>query len=233
MLHGEDSEAALPIMPTIREIQLDVVPTERDVLRLLGYREGTTQLSGPMRSMLEEARAAALPHLRARVAIAEAPDPRRFGAGGVFANVQKLVIGVATIGAELEALADRFVAAREWTKAMILDAYGSAGVEAAAVEANGKICEEAEGSGLVAGRRRSPGFPKWPIEQQRRLFEILGGNPAGVALNEAFVMVPRKSISFGIPLGAGLDAASPELGCRYCAMANCAYRRHGPVEVDG
>jgi hypothetical protein len=217
---------------TIRELQLDVVPTESEVLRLLGYREGTTRLLGPMRALLDETRGAALPLLRARVAFTEAPDPRRFGAGGLFAGAAKLVIGVATIGAELEDQADRFVASREWTKAMILDAYGSAGVEAAVVEANAKICQEAEGSGLVAGRRRSPGYPKWPIEQQRKLFELLGGAPEGVELNDHCVMVPRKSISFGIPLGPDLDAESPELGCRYCAMANCDYRRHETVEAE-
>jgi hypothetical protein len=186
-----------------------------------------------MSALLAETRGVALPLLRARVAFLDAPEPRRFGAGGLFSNVTKLVIGVATIGSALEDLADRFVASREWTKAMILDAYGSAAVESAVVEANAKICREAEASGLVAGRRRSPGYPKWPIEQQRRLFDLLGGAPEGVSLNEYCVMVPRKSISFGIPLGADLDAGSPELGCRYCAMVNCDYRRHEPVEAAG
>jgi cobalamin-dependent methionine synthase I len=139
---------------------------------------------------------------------------------------------VATIGNELEELAERAVEAKEWTRGLILDAYGSAATEAAAIEANNRICGDAEKEGLVAGRRISPGYPRWPIEQQRALFDALGGAPAGVLLNDHFVMTPRKSISFGVPLGRDLDASSPELGCRYCGMLDCAYRRHEQVPLD-
>lgn len=219
-------------MDATQEYRFDPAPPEEEVLRLLGYRARTMRLEPPMREVLAEARGAALPLLAARVVVRWIDDPSAFGEPGLFARVERLALGVATLGPALEEAAEARVAAGEWTLGLVLDAYGSAAVEAAVVEANAKICEEAERRGLVAGRRVSPGYARWPLEQQEALFAMFGGAPAGVALTEAFVMTPRKSVSFGVPLGRDLDAASPELGCRSCAMAGCAYRRHAAAEAD-
>ena len=219
-------------MSTARVLDLDVVPRETEVLRLLGYREGSTQLGASIVSVMREARADALPLLHPRVAIAYVDAPFELGGPGLFDAATRLALGVATIGPELEEHAERLVERREWTKALVVDAYGSAAVEALVVAANAQVCEEVAAAGLVAGRRLSPGYPRWPIEQQRALFDRVDAPSLRVALNEASVMTPRKSISFGIPLGSHLVAESPELGCRFCAMLDCAYRRHAPTSLD-
>jgi len=214
-----------------RVLDLDVVPEERDVLRLLGHREGETRIEAPMRRLIAEQIRRGPSLIRPRVALCAVDAPSRFGSARVFERVERLVLGIATIGPDLETEAERMVEAKELAAALVLDAYGSAAVEAAAVRANAIVCEEADAESLVAGRRLSPGYPRWPIDQQAALFAEVGGRAIDVALNESFVMTPRKSISFGVPLGRDLDAESPELGCRFCPMASCAYRRHAPTAL--
>lgn len=200
-------------------------PAEREVLRLLGYREGTMRLEAPMRSVLDDARARALSLLRGAVDLAICSNPASLGAGELFARAEVVLVGVATIGAALEEEAERLVANGAWTLGLVLDAYGSAAAERLVIEVNARICKEAERLGLRAGRRISPGYAGWPLLAQHALFAALGPATAGVQLLESAIMTPRKSVSFAVPLGRDLDSESPELGCRFCDMPNCEYRR--------
>lgn len=205
---------------------IQVEPAPAEVLRLLGYREGSTQLTKGMLQILEEVNDRGRKLLTIRAATEICGEPSAFGAPELFKNAEKLVLGIVTIGSAVEEQAERYIQEKEWTRALVLDAYGSAAVEAAVVELNYKICKHFEESALVAGRRVSPGYPKWPVEQQKLLFDAFKTpRPAGVELNEYFIMTPRKSVSFGVPLGANLMIQSPELGCRFCNMRNCEFRR--------
>ncbi|MBI3819733.1 MAG: hypothetical protein HY286_13640 [Planctomycetes bacterium] len=219
-------------MPAVQRHQLFTQPSQAEVLRLMGHREGSTILTDPMRRLLAEVESAGRQLLHIEAATARCDAPGEFGSGGIFKNAEKLVLGIVSIGAAIEEQAERFVKEGELARGMMLDAYGSAAVEAAAIELNYRICKYYERDGLAAGRRVSPGYPKWPIEQQKAIFDVFGGTAAGVEVNEYFIMIPRKSISFGVPLGRELDAASPELGCKYCSMRDCEYRRQ-PADADG
>src|SRR5262245_59299241 len=112
-----------------RTLLFEVEPAEAEVLRLLGFREGRTVLEPPMRRVLDEARALALPLLRAEVSYVSVAPPFE----PLFSSASRLVLGVATIGAALEERTDELLEAREWTRALILDAYGSAAAEEAVV----------------------------------------------------------------------------------------------------
>lgn len=207
-------------------------PSEAEVLRLLGYRQGTTQLTPQMIQILREVMETGAQMLQVNCVTKACTKVADFGAGGLFGKAEMLVLGIVTIGSAIEEQAERFVTNGEWTRGLALDAYGSAAVEAASVEIHYKICKYYEKDGLVAGRRISPGYPRWPIEQQRALFDEFTGETAGIELNEHFIMIPRKSISFGVPLGRNLEAESPELGCKYCSMTNCEFRRQ-PAAAEG
>jgi hypothetical protein len=41
----------------------------------------------------------------------------------------------------------------------------------------------------------APGFAGWGLEQQRALFAAFDGTPLPVALTDACVMIPRKSVT--------------------------------------
>lgn len=219
-----------------RLLDVDASPHEREVLRLLGWREGTTVVSAPLERLLRETCSMARSLLMPKAVVVETRAFELFGTGALFQRADILTLGIVTIGSAIEEQADRYIQERELTAAMILDAFGSAAVEAAAVSATHKICSEFDRRGLAPGRRLSPGYPRWPITQQRLLFDQFEGATAGVLLNESHVMTPRKSISFGIPAGtaASMDAAGGgETGCKHCPMIQCEFRRAGyEVEED-
>ncbi|HPB30225.1 MAG TPA: vitamin B12 dependent-methionine synthase activation domain-containing protein [Candidatus Sumerlaeota bacterium] len=69
----------------------------------------------------------------------------------------------------------------------------------------------------------SPGsLPDWPLEQQRPLFELLGGSPLpiGVALTDSLLMVPVKSVS-----GIAFPSKDGFSSCRLCPREGCPGRR--------
>ena len=72
-----------------------------------------------------------------------------------------------------------------------------------------------------------PGENKWPLEDQRKIFEILqAAEPAlEVHLNAASVMTPAASLSF--VLGRTLDGSVSEThhDCTQCGIEFCAYRK--------
>jgi cobalamin-dependent methionine synthase I len=73
--------------------------------------------------------------------------------------------------------------------------------------------------------RISPGYGGWDVGEQRPLFELVGGEPIGVVLNEACFMTPEKSIT--LLVGAGREARVDHYfsQCARCWMADCAFRR--------
>ena len=55
------------------------------------------------------------------------------------------------------------------------------------------VCKE---HGKETRFRYSPGYGDWPLEVQRRLFELLDApRKVGVSLTDSLLMVPSKSVS--------------------------------------
>ncbi|MBW2523265.1 MAG: hypothetical protein JRI23_03780, partial [Deltaproteobacteria bacterium] len=119
-----------------------------------------------------------------------------------------------------------------------LDAAGSAATEEAA-DLLGAIVAGSQadkrdppaGAQATAGRvaalpcRVSPGYGRWGIEAQHRLFPLLPHDAVGVSLLPSCLMVPRKSISFAMWLGARGRIAEGLAGCSRCTLAQCRFRR--------
>ena len=94
--------------------------------------------------------------------------------------------------------------ARELPLAVMLDSVGSAAVESLAEHANDLLCQVGLRAGLRVTNRISPGYAGWDTAGQRALFRLCPGHPIGVALNQACVMTPAKTISWLV--GAGPEA---------------------------
>ena len=107
-------------------------------------------------------------------------------------------------------------------RAMLLDAIGSAAVEEVADRSNRRICEEALCAGLDPGPRVSPGYGAWDLEDQDWIFREIAPAEIGVTLSENWMMTPRKSISYAVPLSGG--SVRPRRRCVHCGLADCAYR---------
>lgn len=125
----------------------------------------------------------------------------------VFKSASHMGFAVCTIGPALENESADSGRRGESLRALVLDAIGSEAVESVVEQTADRIRALANEMGLDAGRRFSPGYGKWRLEEQRVLFGIVDGSAIGVRLNDACIMVPRKSVSFAIRIGSEPDAA--------------------------
>ena len=99
-----------------------------------------------------------------------------------------------TIGAEFDALLRR-VGVTSAADALIVQAIGTAAIEAWMDEVEGEIRQElAPGEDLVS--RFSPGYGDLPLDYQRTLLSVLDtSRKIGVSLTDSLLMVPSKSVS--------------------------------------
>jgi hypothetical protein len=72
------------------------------------------------------------------------------------------------------------------------------------------MVRDAVGAGETVTERFSPGQWDWPLEEQRKIFEMLPSKPAGVCLSTPCRMVPSKSV-LGI-VGIGPLRVLPRAG---------------------
>jgi hypothetical protein len=139
-------------------------------------------------------------------------------------DAEALFIGLVTIGPAVERRASEYQRQGQITAALVMDAAGSAAVEEAADRlsaiAVGGEPSDAEPESVPC--RVSPGYGDWAIESQRQLFEILPARDLDVELTPTCLMVPRKSVSFAIWLGANEQIRG---GCTACKLERCSYRR--------
>ncbi len=58
-----------------------------------------------------------------------------------------------------------------------------------------ELLNEASTLGCKLGRRFAPGYARWELKEQRKLFEFLKAHEIGMALSDTYFMLPQKSIS--------------------------------------
>ena len=204
-------------------LSLGVQLRREDVLHFLGYRG--RGLPGPrieqmLHPVLDAARslivARGLYHVASWESAPALDLKPRPGA--------RLALGLVTIGPELEREVSRLLAEGESTRALLLDAAGSAAAEAAADQLEGQIHPGRP-------RRFSPGYGCWPLTAQRALFDLLPHEEIHVRLLPSCLMSPRKSVSFAVWLSPEDEADVPEecraSRCADCDLTTCPYRE-GP-----
>ena len=135
------------------------------------------------------------------------------------------VLLLCTLGAGFEAKL-RAASARDMAQAAMLDACGSAYVEAGCFDAEKAIAARFPGKFLTD--RFSPGYGDLPLELQPKLCAALDSQRRlGVTVTESLLMVPMKTVSAVIGLA---DAPQPARvrGCQFCARREtCDFRKSG------
>ena len=232
-------ESVLSRHPVVlSEIPLQI---DRDeVLRFQGYKKGIDLPSGDVLALYDAALAEGESLMRPRVVYGAVrvtaqtdhlihlskdtelriPEIRRF-----WGRIEAVGVGICTIGDALEERSRRLFESRDFPLAVMLDSVGSAAVECLAEWANDSLCQVAIPERLKVTNRISPGYAGWPVEEQRLLFQLCPGALAGVSLNDSCLMIPLKSISFLVGIGAEARVDHYFAQCRRCWMADCAYRR--------
>ena len=137
------------------------------------------------------------------------------------------VLMVCTLGAEFDAM-QRAWSARDMARAVVLDACGSALVEAGCDAAE----EELAGRfpGMYRTDRFSSGYGDIPLETQDWILRAVdAGRRLGVTATASHLMIPAKSVTAVIGLSDKPQGAKIR-GCAYCALREeCAYRKRGTV----
>ena len=135
------------------------------------------------------------------------------------------VLLLCTLGAGFEARL-RAASARDMAQAAMLDACGSAYVEAGCFDAETAIAARFPDKFLTD--RFSPGYGDLPLALQPKLCAALDSQRRlGVTVTESLLMVPMKTVSAVIGLA---DTPQPARvrGCQFCARREtCEFRKHG------
>ena len=225
----------MTVAPTESVIRLSLTIERDDVLQFLGYPTGqkpVDRVGALMDEVIEEARTRA----NARGSFVKLDVARVSWLGLESIDASGLVVGLVTIGDRIERRASELLAAGETTRALLLDAAGSAAVEEAADRLGAIIAGDDGQAPILQDRiahvscRISPGYGRWPISAQQRLFAVLPHAGLGVLLLPSMMMVPRKSISFAMWLGADARPISGLSGCSRCELERCRYRKDGEAQ---
>jgi hypothetical protein len=138
---------------------------------------------------------------------------------------QEVIALVCTIGSALESYASECFK-DDPALGMTLDSLGSIAVDLLGTAACLYFESWAEAENLKTTLPLSPGLAGWPVAAgQRELFSLVDADEIGVKLNEDCMMIPRKSTSLVIGLGANVTQAGRI--CDYCNLREtCHYQEY-------
>lgn len=137
----------------------------------------------------------------------------------------KAVLVICTLGIKFDSML-RTEQVRDMSNALILDACGSALVEAGCDSAEQEIAARMKGMYLTD--RFSPGYGDLPLELQEKMSRALNAEKMlGIHLTDSMLFNPSKTVSAIIGL-ADTPQPSKIKGCAYCTFRdNCEFRKGG------
>lgn len=139
-------------------------------------------------------------------------------------HARHVAVFVGTLGSALETMCRDLAKHNSIYQSLLLDAAGTAMLDAMGSIYNDLIEMHAHGMGLFSGCRMGPGLNGLALENQALIFDLLGDEAAGVYLNEAFIMQPAKSISGFVIYSDSAQKTPKGNKCRQCAMKHCQFR---------
>ena len=210
--------------------------TQREVERMLGY--GERKIPEHFERMIREiiTQIPAMCDIKSGYRILEIKtDGRNDGlfVGGTFFNMQKIVTSqlklsekaalfACTIGPGMEDWRRRLELEHDEVMGLLVDTVASSAVENATDLLHDQVQMKMRELGQSVTNRFSPGYCGWSVAEQRLLFSLLPKGFCGVTLTETSLMVPIKSVS-GI-IGIGAKVKRKEYPCRRCKREDCMYR---------
>ncbi len=141
----------------------------------------------------------------------------------MLAGSETYVFLIATAGPGPETMARDLLKKGEFLEGYIADLVASALVESVANQVQDHIRQLAGQGGLKITNRYSPGYCKWDVGEQQKLFKLFPENCCGITLNDSSLMSPIKSVS--AVLGIGSSVVYQEYTCEICSMKECLYRK--------
>jgi hypothetical protein len=137
-------------------------------------------------------------------------------------KAEKAAIFVCTIGPEMERWSHKLLDEGDGILSYIVDTVASVIVESATDKLHDHIGSVMKMKGLNITNRYSPGYCDWEVPEQLKLFSMLPEKFCGITLTESAMMVPIKSVS-GI-IGIGAEVKWQKYACDTCGITDCTYR---------
>ena len=196
----------------------------REALRYLGVKADDTSLLPQMEALARELQSRITPRFTWALTTPEALILPGRTAQRMLADCPQCAVLLCTLGAEFDRWM-RQLSLRDMARAVMLDALGSALVEAGCDAAEDAIRARFPGKHLTD--RFSPGYGDLPLDVQPRLLALGGGARIGVTLTDSLLMLPQKSVTAIVGIA---DTPQPARvrGCAHCTMnKTCPYRKAG------
>lgn len=219
---------------------------KQEVLRYLGYRrkqELTAEVEALVELGIEEVLAIAQPKFIYQIFPIQVNEVRQqiqvvgttftFTGQDAYNHLQKaekVALLITTLGIAIEKKIRQYEV-MDLTKALILDACGTAYIEEVCNRAECQIEADPAATGLFLNRRFSPGYGDCPLSCQKDFLTIMQAQQRlGLTLTESNLMIPRKSVTAFSGLFQVKEDARPRrkrLDCLDCSLNTCTYRRGG------
>jgi hypothetical protein len=228
---------ALTFAPPLSELPLD----QKTIKRHLGYRDGTAP--EPVSTAIAEL----LPHIGSHADVkcgyrilpqgsvnvqseTVSCGPVTLTMGSVITkqlrNSSTLALYVSTAGPGMERWSNQLMAEGDMLRGFVVDAIASDLVGIASEWLEQKIAGAVKSRGWSLTNGYSPGYCDWPVSDQHNLFSLFPPGFCGITLTESALMVPVKSLSGVLGLGAGLKKGAYQ--CAICELKDCYRRREEP-----
>lgn len=137
-------------------------------------------------------------------------------------DCKQAVVFSATIGIEADRLIQR-MSLQSQSQGVIINAVGSAAVEAWCDEINERLKREYLEKNKILRPRFSPGYGDFDIKHQKDVLSLCQSDrKIGVCLTQSLMMLPTKSVSAVI----GISDEEKNLcscKCDFCSQKNCIY----------
>jgi len=138
-------------------------------------------------------------------------------------NAESLALFVCTVGKGVTEYYKYFIEKNELLKAYYVDMLGSISVEKSMNIFQQQFSDKKNKQRYRITNRYSPGYCGWHLLEQKKLFNLFAGVSHGITLTESCLMIPAKSIS-GV-IGIGAEVKFTEHDCDLCNLPKCIYRK--------
>lgn len=140
------------------------------------------------------------------------------------AGSERVAFFICSAGETVSRRAKALLAGEDPALGYVYDVLGSYIAEAAGDAMQARLRADVRKSGQKLTNRYSPGYCRWPVMDQRKLFGLFKGSTCGVSLTDSALMDPIKSIS-GL-IGIGPNVQYREYQCDLCNIKNCLYQKN-------
>lgn len=142
---------------------------------------------------------------------------------------ENLALFICTAGSGISQRSQELLTGENPVLGYIYDVLGSMIAEAATDKLQLEIQKIANERGLAITNRYSPGYCKWSVADQHKLFSFFPKNCCKISLSESALMYPIKSVS-GI-IGVGANVKFREYTCDLCNQNECFQRSHRRIKA--